>query len=242
MSLKYRRGPARLVHRVPADAEQRTAVAVGGGFGGSASRSLSQLHDFFDLGPLDGLGDGLGHRRRHLERVVTPVGEQARHEDVAAPGDPAEAGRRAPRRGRRRARPAGSAGWPAARRRWRGTATRGACSTACRTRRSAPRIAPGTDAMPPITTMANTRRLASAENGLLIDVLADHVLVVDEQHAGDRGEEAGEREPGEHRPQRVDAVRLGGTRVLAQRDQHAAGAAAPDPVGDRDRAARAAPG
>ena len=42
--------------------------------------------------------------------------------------------------------------------------------------------------------MENTRRLASGANGLSMTLLAEPVLVVDEQHAGDGGDEARERE------------------------------------------------
>ena len=57
---------------------------------------------------------------------------------------------------------------------------------------------------------------------------AEPALVVDVEHAGERGHEPGDRERGERGARRVDAVRARRVLVLADRDQRAAGAAVPD--------------
>ena len=122
-----------LVDRERADLEQDRAVVVRLR---PRTRSCLHLRDLFDFGPLDRFGDGRRHGRRELDAVVAAVGEQARHDDAPRAARPSATRRRALRRAPRRARPAGSAGSRAARHPWRGIATRAACSTASRTRRS----------------------------------------------------------------------------------------------------------
>ncbi len=75
--------------------------------------------------------------------------------------------------------------------------------------------APVIDPIPPITTIANS----ASENSGREAVEAQRLLVVGVQPAGERGEEAGDRERGELRAHRTDAERLRLHLVVAKRDE-----------------------
>ena len=89
---------------------------------------------------------------------------------------------------------------------------------------------------PPITTIENTTRLSRRR----VRVELETVLVVDEQRARERGEEARDRERHQRVAARVHAVRARRELVLADGDEHAAGARPADAAhrDDRERRAR----